>query len=37
MRYFILVAVMAVTTGCATNSVMRSSKSVPDEQTYTYE
>jgi hypothetical protein len=36
MRYFILAAVMAVTTGCATNSVMHSSKSVPDAQTYTY-
>jgi len=36
MRYFVLAAVMAVTTGCATNSVMHSSRSVPDEQTYTY-
>jgi hypothetical protein len=36
MRYLILAALLAATTGCATNSVMHASTSVPADQTYTY-
>lgn len=36
MRYFLMVFVLVLVTGCATNSVMHSSTSVPVDQTYTY-